>query len=303
MTEADRPSGPTRPPSAPTSLLNLLLGLAFAGMVGSWNVEGTTGRLAGGLASGAILAAFAVGNWRLGRRPAPAMPESGPSPGLDLRPVLDRLDRIAAALEARPTSAVAPEPVTAPVPSPVDLSAVGRAIADRDWATAESLLAEVPDHPEAPRLAADLAAARATDGDRLADELKAAQGANDPDRVLEIRDAMAATLPADDCREVDAELVKWFLALIMRRLRAGSVRPDVADLAAKVADRFARTVEGASLRASLPTLRRGAGLCPRCARPYRGIADACPICLAPPPSPPPADPAPPDWPDDPAAGA
>jgi hypothetical protein len=54
----------------------------------------------------------------------------------------------------------------------------------------------------------------------------------------------------------------------------------VAELATRVAERFPRTVVGASLRASLPTLRRSAGLCPRCSAPYKGIADACPKCLA-----------------------
>jgi hypothetical protein len=49
---------------------------------------------------------------------------------------------------------------------------------------------------------------------------------------------------------------------------------------------FCHTVEGASLRASLPTLRRSAGLCPRCAQPYTGLANACPQCLAAPGPPP-----------------
>jgi predicted amidophosphoribosyltransferase len=47
-----------------------------------------------------------------------------------------------------------------------------------------------------------------------------------------------------------------------------------------VADAFDSTPEGASLRAALPTLRRSVGLCARCGRPYNGIADACPACLA-----------------------
>jgi hypothetical protein len=71
------------------------------------------------------------------------------------------------------------------------------------------------------------------------------------------------------------------LKLIHIRLRSGKIQPDVALLAGRVADVFSHTVEGASLRASLPTLRRSVGLCPRCAQPYTGIADACPSCLAP----------------------
>jgi hypothetical protein len=68
--------------------------------------------------------------------------------------------------------------------------------------------------------------------------------------------------------------------LIHIRLRSGKIQPDVAILAGRVAEIFSHTVEGASLRASLPTLRRSAGQCPRCAQPYTGIADACPACLA-----------------------
>ena len=53
----------------------------------------------------------------------------------------------------------------------------------------------------------------------------------------------------------------------------------MVQLAARFAENFAATVEGASVRASLPTLRRSVGLCPRCAQPYIGVADACPNCL------------------------
>jgi hypothetical protein len=78
------------------------------------------------------------------------------------------------------------------------------------------------------------------------------------------------------------------MGLIQKRMWTGTVRADVAELAAKIADHFGHTREGASLRASLPTLRRSAGLCARCGRPYTGIDDACPACLAGPgPAPPP----------------
>ena len=70
------------------------------------------------------------------------------------------------------------------------------------------------------------------------------------------------------------------MGLVQRRLRTGTVRPDLVALAARVAESFGGSVEGASLRASLPTLRRSAGLCPKCAEPYAGVGDACPKCLA-----------------------
>ncbi|MHB1561909.1 MAG: hypothetical protein ACYC61_31045, partial [Isosphaeraceae bacterium] len=72
----------------------------------------------------------------------------------------------------------------------------------------------------------------------------------------------------------------WFLDLIHRRLRVGRIQPEVVGLAARAAEVFGATVEGASLRASLPVLRRSVGLCPRCARPYVGTEAACPQCLA-----------------------
>ncbi len=157
---------------------------------------------------------------------------------------------------------------------------MGAAIAEGRWADAEAMLAAHPDHPDAARYSGQLASARQAAGHALREELKAAQEVSDPDRVLEIHAGLAALLTAEALADIEAQVVKWFLALIMRRLRGGTVRPDVADLAARVAERFPRSVEGASLRASLGTLRRSAGLCPRCAKPYRGIADACPVCLA-----------------------
>ncbi len=70
------------------------------------------------------------------------------------------------------------------------------------------------------------------------------------------------------------------MKLIQRRLRSIPVGSDLAALATQVATRFGGTPEGASLRAALPTLRRSAGLCPRCSEPYLGVDDACPKCLA-----------------------
>ncbi len=91
--------------------------------------------------------------------------------------------------------------------------------------------------------------------------------------------ASCRRLDQDARAALDPELAKWFLGLIHRRLRTGKIQADVVQLAARFAESFAATVEGASVRASLPTLRRSVGLCPRCAQPYTGVADACPNCL------------------------
>ena len=113
----------------------------------------------------------------------------------------------------------------------------------------------------------------------LRGHLRAAREVGDPDRILEIRDELAARLPEADRADLDREVVGGLMGLIQRRLRIKPITPDLPLLAASVAERFGATAEGASLRRALPTLRRSVGLCPRCARPYRGIADACPECL------------------------
>jgi hypothetical protein len=246
-------------------IIPALLGVAALALLGS-RLDGDAGRIAFGVAAAAILAAFGMTSWQVGRS------DKGSEPG-DWSPLLDRLDRIATALESRPLAAD-------PREAPFDLTPITLAIAEKRWAAAETLLAQHPDHPDHARFAADLATARQAVGEGLLAELKAAQEVNDPERVLAIHEDLAAVLSSDELAEHETRIVKWALALIMRRLRTGTVRADVSELASKIAERFPKCVEGASLRASLPTLRRSAGLCPRCAQPYRGIADACPVCLA-----------------------
>jgi hypothetical protein len=130
------------------------------------------------------------------------------------------------------------------------------------------------------RLGDELSAARESARDEVLSKLAAARSATDPERVIELREGLKPLLDAPALRALDGDLAKWFITLIQRRLRAGTVRADVAALAARVAACLDDTPEGASLRASLPTLRRAAALCPRCAQPYVGTADACPTCLS-----------------------
>ena len=137
-----------------------------------------------------------------------------------------------------------------------------------------------PDDSRIPSLYEELQAAqdaRRRD-DHLA-QLDAARKVNDPERVLDLHQEMIPLLEAEARASLEADLSQWFLKLIHKRLRTGKIQTDVALLAGRIADSFSHTVEGASLRASLPTLRRSAGLCPRCAQPYTGVADACPSCL------------------------
>ncbi len=64
-------------------------------------------------------------------------------------------------------------------------------------------------------------------------------------------------------------------------MRAGRVGLDVAQWAGQVVERYGEIPESAGLRASLPILRRCAGLCPQCGLPYKGLEAACPRCLHP----------------------
>ena len=103
---------------------------------------------------------------------------------------------------------------------------------------------------------------------------------SDPDRVLELHQTLIPLLDAETRVSLDADLSQWLLRLIHHRLRTGKIQTDLVVLAGRIADAFSHTVGGASLRASLPTLRRSAGLCSRCGQPYNGLASACPSCLA-----------------------
>jgi len=190
--------------------------------------------------------------------------------------------RLAEAVASRPAAAERVE--NAMSRKPEWIAEVRQAIRGGHWGDARSLVtafAEAhPGDPDAERLVGELAGARRSAADDLLAKVEAARGVNDAERVIELREGLGPLLDAEPLRALDRDLGRWFLLLIGRRLRTGTVRTDVAELAGRVAERFDDTPEGASLRASLPTLRRAAGLCPRCAQPYRGVEDACPVCLA-----------------------
>jgi hypothetical protein len=161
---------------------------------------------------------------------------------------------------------------------------IERAIGLGQWSTVESLIAQLeastPGDAGLMVLKEQCASARArVQHDQLA-QLNAARDVNDPDTVLSIYQNLGSVLDDAARRVLERDLARWFLSVIRRRLAGGKIQADVVRLAERVAEIFAATVEGASVRASLPTLRRSVGLCPRCAAPYAGIGDACPACLA-----------------------
>lgn len=188
------------------------------------------------------------------------------------------LERIAAALERAPAA-----PTPPPETRAVMAAAIRRAIDVEAWPQAEERLRDLRrDHPEdaeAAEFAREIDSRRGASAEVLGQQIRAAHAANDPERMLELRDELVGLLEEGPRAELDRQVIGWLMALVQRRLRIAPMPPDVPWLAAAIAERFAATPEGASLRKALPTLRRSAGLCPRCARPYRGIADACPECL------------------------
>ena len=156
-------------------------------------------------------------------------------------------------------------------------------IRSASWVEAATLLQEFefefPGDPQSAVLRQDLATARqGAIRDDLA-PIEAARNANDPDRVLELYHKLAPSLATEVHGPLASDLASWFLSLIHRRLRTGKIQADVVRLAARFAETFATTAQGASVHAALPTLRRSVGLCPRCAQPYVGIDEACPQCL------------------------
>jgi hypothetical protein len=165
-----------------------------------------------------------------------------------------------------------------------DLAEVRDAINAGQWALADSIVRELkienPDDPRVSALAEELTRSREFAVEDLRQRIEATKQANDPEGAINSRDELGQILHGEAILEIDRPLVKWLMVLIQKRLRTGTVRPDVVALAGRISESFGGTTEGASLRASLPTLRRAAGLCPKCSEPYKGVSDACPKCLA-----------------------
>jgi hypothetical protein len=191
------------------------------------------------------------------------------------------LGRIALALEKLSTVEKPREPDPEDDATARAVQVARQAIASGRWAQAEKLVGRfVKDHPgpEAAKLLAELEDSRNRAVEGLMTRLEKAKTAWDGLLVVEIRDALTEHLRGDRLADLDRDLVRWLVGEIKRKVRSGSIKPEVASLASRVADSFADTPEGAALKGSIPNLRRSAGLCPRCARPYRGADDACPRC-------------------------
>jgi hypothetical protein len=191
-------------------------------------------------------------------------------------------ERMVEVLERRPAASAGE---TTPVQDREHrLDEIGHAARASRWADVAALLddfqARFPDDPVIAGFRDRLDQARQEQVHTHLAQLDAARQVNDADRVLELYRLVEASLETDHRGNLGRELSRWFLQLIHRRLRIVPIQADVVLLATRVAETFGATAEAASLRASLPMLRRSVGLCPRCAQPYRGMAAACPKCLA-----------------------
>jgi len=156
-----------------------------------------------------------------------------------------------------------------------------RLIADGRWAQADRLVgAFVRDHPgaEAGALLVELDEARRRAVDELKVRLESARKAGDALGAIELRDALTLHLRGQELDDLDRKLARWLVGVVQGRVRAGTIKADVATLAARIVDSFGDTPEGASLKPSIANLRRAAGLCARCARPHRGDDELCPSC-------------------------
>lgn len=165
-----------------------------------------------------------------------------------------------------------------------ELAEVRRLIREHEWDAAEDAVrtfrSDRPDDARGAEIADELVRSRQAALEHLEARLQAAREVNDPDQVLEVHGRIQPLVDLEKRKNLDGELARWFLIIVHRRLRGGRIQPDVVALADRIAESFGHTTEGASLRAALPTLRRSAGLCPRCAQPFTGAGDACPACLA-----------------------
>lgn len=103
---------------------------------------------------------------------------------------------------------------------------------------------------------------------------------NDYLKAVEIyRENLVLEKPLISTEESLSQLRSNSLNQIFQRMHSGTVREDVASLAQLVVELFPESTEGRTLGPVLAVLRRSAGLCPRCSRPYKGIANACHECL------------------------
>jgi hypothetical protein len=111
----------------------------------------------------------------------------------------------------------------------------------------------------------------------LIEQLTLAKRSADPDEALDVRAALVGRLSAEHAQTLDRQLAQWLSNHFLRALRAGKA-PIVAGAWGRAVQELPDIPEMKHLRESLPTVRRSAGLCISCGRPYRGTSGRCPTC-------------------------
>jgi hypothetical protein len=167
-------------------------------------------------------------------------------------------------------------------PSAEAIVEIRRAIGEARWSRADRLLSDfASDRPHAPEratLAEQLDKARRAEAVDVGRRLDEALAADDVEESLACRDVLTRHLRGSALRDLDLRVARRLTAWVRERVRRGEFTPRLAEAAFDGAERFGDSEEGKALRAAVPDLRRRAGLCIDCARPYRGDADVCPAC-------------------------
>jgi hypothetical protein len=137
-----------------------------------------------------------------------------------------------------------------------------------------------PEAPDAKDLTAQVEAALARKVKSLRDQLDQMERAGDCEGLLNVRDRLSAYLDGTELYQVDRRVAHWTAKHLRDALVAGRAK-EVIQLAERVVDAVGDTTqEGAQVRASLPTLRRSAGLCPECGQPSDTSLARCAACEA-----------------------
>jgi hypothetical protein len=164
------------------------------------------------------------------------------------------------------------------------IDSVRDAVRRESWDQARRIAGEFaerfPEAADAKDLCAQVEAALARKVQSLRDQLDQVERAGDCEGLLNIRDRLSAYLDGTELYQVDRRVAHWTAKYLRDALVAGKAK-EVVHLAERIVDAVGDTTqEGAQVRASLPTLRRSAGLCPECGQPNDVRLVRCPACEA-----------------------
>ena len=147
---------------------------------------------------------------------------------------------------APPAPAPGPSGVAVDLLSEQALAQIRKLVRSGNWDEARSLLdsfaRDYQGDPRSSSLDQEFQAARNAARDERMAQLDAARKVNDPDRVLEVHKFLGPLLEADARASLEADLSRWFLRLIHKRLRTGRIQADLAHLAGRIAESFSHTV-------------------------------------------------------------